>query len=322
MAIDAYVGKPGHGKSYGVVEHVIIPSLKQDRHVVTNIPARSRYVADGISAGPLSNCRKTGLSVKTWPTLRRLVRSWCWTNCGRRWPKGQKTNDAPMADKKLLAEHRHRVDKKKPLDACCHGDSGPRPVGELGHVASRNYVSGLSRSRRPCSGSISTTAWPRATARRSRSYCAAPRGDSSRTCTAITSQLRSPETGSVGDESKADARGSFWRSWGFWSLVGLVVVCLAVGVPGIIKFFTPPQPKHAVAPVPIAKVAEQVQPAVAPGARAAQAVYGTPSDGPVLSSVWRIAGYVHAGLGKADAWRSRDGYNAQPDQRSARRRAS
>ncbi|OPE03923.1 zonular occludens toxin domain-containing protein, partial [Pseudomonas aeruginosa] len=32
------VGKPGHGKSYGVVEHVIIPSLKQDRHVVTNIP--------------------------------------------------------------------------------------------------------------------------------------------------------------------------------------------------------------------------------------------------------------------------------------------
>ncbi|MCT7418665.1 zonular occludens toxin domain-containing protein [Pseudomonas aeruginosa] len=38
MAIDAYVGKPGHGKSYGVVEHVIIPSLKQDRHVVTNIP--------------------------------------------------------------------------------------------------------------------------------------------------------------------------------------------------------------------------------------------------------------------------------------------
>ncbi|MCT7418525.1 zonular occludens toxin domain-containing protein [Pseudomonas aeruginosa] len=29
---------PGHGKSYGVVEHVIIPSLKQDRHVVTNIP--------------------------------------------------------------------------------------------------------------------------------------------------------------------------------------------------------------------------------------------------------------------------------------------
>ncbi|MDL4524072.1 hypothetical protein [Pseudomonas aeruginosa] len=30
----------------------------------------------------------------------------------RRWPKGQKTNDAPMADKKLLAEHRHRVDKK------------------------------------------------------------------------------------------------------------------------------------------------------------------------------------------------------------------
>lgn len=38
MAIHGYVGKPGAGKSYGVTEHVVIPSLKQDRHVVTNIP--------------------------------------------------------------------------------------------------------------------------------------------------------------------------------------------------------------------------------------------------------------------------------------------
>jgi len=45
MAIDAYTGMPGHGKSYGVVEHVIIPSLKQGRHVVTNTPAAGRCVA-------------------------------------------------------------------------------------------------------------------------------------------------------------------------------------------------------------------------------------------------------------------------------------
>ncbi|MCT7418578.1 hypothetical protein [Pseudomonas aeruginosa] len=43
-----------------------------------------------------------------------------------------------------------------------------------------------------------------------------------------------------------------------------------------------------------------------------QAVYGV-VDGPVPSAIWRIAGYVHAGLGRAEAWPSKDGYNAEPD---------
>ncbi|MCT7418414.1 hypothetical protein [Pseudomonas aeruginosa] len=42
-----------------------------------------------------------------------------------------------------------------------------------------------------------------------------------------------------------------------------------------------------------------------------QAVYGTSSNGPVPSAIWRIAGYVHAGLGRAEAWPSKDGYNAE-----------
>ncbi|MCT7418588.1 hypothetical protein [Pseudomonas aeruginosa] len=65
--------------------------------------ARRRFV---------NNCRKTELSVKTWPTLRRLVPVLVLDELWRRWPKGQKTNDAPMADRKLLAEHRHRVNRK------------------------------------------------------------------------------------------------------------------------------------------------------------------------------------------------------------------
>ncbi|WP_343202899.1 hypothetical protein, partial [Stenotrophomonas maltophilia] len=108
------------------------------------------------------------------------------------------------------------------------------------------------------------------------------------------------ETGAVGDESKADTRGSFWRSWGFWGLVGLIVVCLSVGIPGVVRFFTPPQLKQSSTPTPAAKVVEQAQPVAAPAGRAMQAVYGTSSNGPVPSAIWRIAGYVHAGLGKAD----------------------
>ncbi|MCT7417847.1 zonular occludens toxin domain-containing protein [Pseudomonas aeruginosa] len=111
MAIDAYVGKPGHGKSYGVVEHVIIPSLKQDRHVVTNIPLEVDMLlmdfGGTIEQLPEDWFEREDLADFA-PPGSVLVLDELW----RRWPKGQKTNDAPMADKKLLAEHRHRVDKK------------------------------------------------------------------------------------------------------------------------------------------------------------------------------------------------------------------
>jgi zona occludens toxin len=36
--ISAYVGKPGHGKSYGVIENVILPALRSGRKVWSNIP--------------------------------------------------------------------------------------------------------------------------------------------------------------------------------------------------------------------------------------------------------------------------------------------
>jgi len=38
MPFDFYCGRPGSGKSYGVVENVIVPAFKQGRDVVTNLP--------------------------------------------------------------------------------------------------------------------------------------------------------------------------------------------------------------------------------------------------------------------------------------------
>ncbi|MCT7418526.1 hypothetical protein [Pseudomonas aeruginosa] len=230
----------------------------------------------------------------------------------RRWPKGQKTNDAPMADKKLLAEHRHPREQEKPVDAGCDGDSGPRPARRLGHPVGRNDVpdgqevedhvpvdiyNGVAKGDSPPKSKLLRSTAGRFKPDVYRYYKSATQS----------------ETGGVGDESKADTRGSFLRSWGFWGLVGLIVVCLSVGIPGVVRFFTPPQPKQASAPTPATKVVEQAQPVAAPAGRAMQAVYGTSSNGPVPSAIWRIAGYVHAGLGRAEAWPSKDGYNAEPD---------
>ncbi|MDP5672844.1 zonular occludens toxin domain-containing protein [Pseudomonas aeruginosa] len=311
MAIDAYVGKPGHGKSYGVVEHVIIPSLKQDRHVVTNIPLEVDMLlmdfGGTIEQLPEDWFERHDLADFA-PPGSVLVLDELW----RRWPKGQKTNDAPMADKKLLAEHRHRVDKKnrsmrvvmvtQDLDqlaswATLLVETTYRMVKKSKTMFRVDIYNGVAKGDSPPKSKLLRSTAGRFKPDVYRYYKSATQS----------------ETGAVGDESKADTRGSFWRSWGFWGLVGLIVVCLSVGIPGVVRFFTPPQPKQASAPTPAAKVVEQVQPVAAPAGRAMQAVYGSSSNGPVPSAIWRIAGYVHAGLGKADAWPSKDGYNAEPD---------
>ena len=51
MSIVAYVGRPGSGKSYGVVENVVIPALKDGRKIITNIPLRRGYLSDDFPEG-------------------------------------------------------------------------------------------------------------------------------------------------------------------------------------------------------------------------------------------------------------------------------
>jgi len=112
MAIDAYTGLPGHGKSYGVVEHVVIPSLAEGRHVVTNIPLES----DDLLADHGAPGAKITQLPPDWferPDLADLIPAGAVAvldELWRRWPAGLKSNNAYLSDKALLAEHRHRVD--------------------------------------------------------------------------------------------------------------------------------------------------------------------------------------------------------------------
>jgi len=38
MPLSLYYGNPKHGKTYGVVENVVIPALQEGRRIETNIP--------------------------------------------------------------------------------------------------------------------------------------------------------------------------------------------------------------------------------------------------------------------------------------------
>lgn len=110
MTISAYTGLPGHGKSYGAVENVIVPALKENRSIYTNIPMHHevcekrygkkviQFKIDDISSN--SNWWKEVFEPGSIIIIDEL-----W----RLWPSGLKANNVRDQDKEFLAEHRHLV---------------------------------------------------------------------------------------------------------------------------------------------------------------------------------------------------------------------
>lgn len=305
MAIDAYTGMPGHGKSYGVVEHVIIPSLKQGRHVVTNIPLQvdallaefggtiAQLPADWFERRDLAELAPNGCV---------LVLDELW----RRWPKGQKTNAAPLEDKALLAEHRHRVDDKgqsmrvvlvtQDLEQIATWvtllvETTYRIVKKSKKYYRVDIYRGAAKGQRP-----PKTALLRQTA-----------GTFKPTVWCYYQSATQSVTGDVGDESKADGRASLLRSWGLWGLIGIVVVGGVVGVMGVRSFFNTPPVKPP--PPPPVATPEPAKTAPSRASRAATAVYSKP-EGPVMSLTWRVGGYVMAPMG---AWRPPEPPEPEPE---------
>jgi|TARA_A100001015_G_C15041966_1_gene740356 zona occludens toxin len=110
MTISAYVGLPGHGKSYTVTEHVILPALKSGRTVFTNIPMNDE---ECLAA--------TGNQVTSFQTDDIIQNPNWWTEVfeagavividevWRLWPSGTRMNKAREQDKTFINEHRHMV---------------------------------------------------------------------------------------------------------------------------------------------------------------------------------------------------------------------
>lgn len=110
MAITAYVGLPGHGKSYGVVENVIIPALEKKRIVFTNIPMKTdeclarfgiavtQFDTDDIKANP-----------DWWSEVFIAGALFVLDEVPKLWPAGLKATNMDERDRAFLAEHRHMV---------------------------------------------------------------------------------------------------------------------------------------------------------------------------------------------------------------------
>lgn len=273
MAIHAYVGKPGHGKSYGVVEYVVIPSLKQGRHVFTNIP----LVADDLLAAFGGNITQLPDDWYNLDDLGELIPPGAVAiidECWRRWPAGQNANHARLTDKTLLAEHRHRVDAK---------NKSMRVVlvtQDLKQISSwvRDLVETTYRIRKLSSkvykvdiyqGGVTGDSPPRSKLIRTDA------GRFKKEVYCFYKSATKSESGSVGDESSADGRSSILRSFGLWGTLGCFVVCIVLGVYFVKKFFTTDQPgvKH-------------------PASVSAPKQSSAPAE-PPISTTWRLVGFVH-----------------------------
>ena len=279
MAIHAYVGKPGHGKSYGVVERVVIPSLKQGRHVVTNIPLN----ADDLLADFGGTIQQLPSDWFDLPDLAEYVLPGCVLiidEAWRRWPQGQKSNQANPWDKTLLAEHRHMVDAKNNSMriVIVTQDLSQIPSWARTLIETTFRVVKLSRKiyRVDVYSGVVTGDKPPVSSR--------VRQFPGRFDKVIQNYYKSAThsaTGSVGDESVADKSASFLRSYGLWSLVFVVVVGLLFGIFGIKSFFnkSPDKSQHVPVHTPDPTMTSAPKSATPP---------------PVIySETWRLTGFIH-----------------------------
>lgn len=110
MAINAYVGLFGHGKTYTIVANVILPALKKGRKVFTNIPVYDDLLIRdfGHSVIPFT-VDEIKHNDKWWTEVFEYGAVFVIDEAWRIWPAGTKINDVRDSDKEFFNEHRHMV---------------------------------------------------------------------------------------------------------------------------------------------------------------------------------------------------------------------
>lgn len=112
MSVIAYTGLPGSGKSYGVVENVVLPALKAGRVVVTNVALRVPELEAAIPGADVRlfsleevRSNKQSLDDVAPPGCVLII-----DEVQKLWPSGTRADKANPGHLAFLTEHRHKVD--------------------------------------------------------------------------------------------------------------------------------------------------------------------------------------------------------------------
>ncbi len=266
MAITLYCGRPGSGKSYGVVENAILPAIQTGRLIYTNIPLnidelKADYPGCEQRIIQFANLDVTGQYLMDIPGGAVIVIDECW----RWWPSGMKSNEMPMADKEFFAEHRHKAGADQLTQEIVLVTQSPSQIAKcLKDLIEKTILTvkaeniGLEKKYQvkiysACIPSIDKPGEPNQTGfgtYRPEIY------------KYYKSHTKS-ETGLPGIEIKADKRGSIWSHWYIRYIAPVVIVGGLWGIWYTYHFFTgdafnkkPPEQAEA----PIVTPAAQAKP--------------------------------------------------------------
>ena len=326
MAIDAYTGLPRSGKSYSVVKNVILPSLREGRHVYTNIPLTDKLKDEfpGLVHQLDAKWFSDPNLVDTFPNGAVVILDELW----RRWPSGLKANNVNFKDKEFLAEHGHLVDE--------NGNT-TRVVlvsQDLSQIAAfaRDLVSVTYRSTKLDAvgaesrfrvdiyqGAVTGQRPPKSQLLRSTYDKYEPQFYDY-----YKSSTKSM-TGEVGDESRADKRSNIWTSKAFIGMLIGSVFMIGGGGYGL-YWVSQAGSRYAAKEAEIRGVSEPAQLAlvnpeptsvipIASSAAIANAPASTQVN-PTPSSLWRVSGYIRVSDSPPDQpqWPSVAGYGVPPDE--------
>lgn len=332
MALNGYFGRPGSGKSYSVVEYVIIPALTKGRHVVTNIPLEDDLLVQ-VYGGKVTQLPLDALDE---PDLADLLPNGCVAvldEVWRRWPSGQKTNQASQADLRLLKEHRHRVDADGNAMQVVLVTQDPADLASwvrklIAHSFMMKKLDTIGAAKRfsiqVFEGCHTGTPPKRFQVREA---VGTYRPEIYRFYRSAT-QSQSSDL-NVGDERAMDKRANVWTSGGMITILAFVPLALMGGLwLGYDYVASKLQPAEEVAQVeqkpkrleapPLAPIP---QPVAAPAAAPQPQIVSEPEPmnaGPQPSATWRIVGYIkrkdHDAPETPQAWASERGYNVPPEE--------
>jgi zona occludens toxin len=228
MTINAFTGLPGSGKSYGVVEHVIVPALKRGRMVWTNIPfnaaAMSAYAGSLPQAFHVDDIRNNPRWFQdVLPAGVVLVLDECW----RLWPAGLKANNIAEPHKSFLAEHRHLVGEDGfsteiylVTQDLAQIAAFARQLVESTYRAHKLAAVGLSKKFRVdiYDGGVTGAKPPRD--KRVRQIFGRYRPE----IYALYQSHTMSETGQAGDETSSDGRKNILQGWAAKSILAVIVL--------------------------------------------------------------------------------------------------
>ena len=255
MAIQFFCGRPGSGKSYGVIENVVLPALKADRRIYTNIPllldaVHADFPASMDRVVQFVNEDVTGDFLMSLPGGAIIIIDECW----RFWPSGLKVTDMDSQHKEFFAEHRHKAGDDKLTQEIVLVSQSPSQIAKYVRdlidqtvLTTKADKVGLKNQYQvkiysACIPSIDRPGEPNITGM----------GTYKPEIYKYYKSHTKSETGLPGIEIKADKRGSIWGHWYIKYLAPVVIVASVWGAVFLFNFFTGKK-IHAPSPVQVSE---------------------------------------------------------------------